>query len=260
MERVKIWRPGFSDDIHLSASDFNQFEFKPHVHQDFHLGMIERGSQRFFHKGKKQLLGPGALSLLNPDELHDGTGPESGYRVRVFNLPQSWIERELEASHYFHTALCHDPHLYRALFSLHQEMELTPDAEGFDARLLVLTSLLFQRYGEGKVPLQTHKLSASQCAHIKDFLRAHLDSKLSLEAMSAQTGLSKFAFLRQFKQAFGLTPHAYLTQLRVEQGRALLCAGMSVAEVAQQVGFYDQSHFVKAFKRAFGSAPGCVSL
>ncbi len=255
MEKVKIWQPAFSNDILLSHSDYDKFCFEPHVHQDFHIGLIEQGSQTFFHKGKTHQLGPGAISLLNPDEVHDGAGPESGYKVRVFNLPPSWLAGQLGGENYFKHALSDDPMLYQQLLILHQWLEREPDNPALEGQLLQLLSLSLQRHGETVQTDKQHKLSASQLAYVKDYLLANLEYKVSLEQMAELLGLSKFQFLRQFKQAVGVTPHAYLTQLRVEMSKVLLCSGINVIQAGQQVGFYDQSHFNKAFKRAFGIAP-----
>jgi AraC-like DNA-binding protein len=69
------------------------------------------------------------------------------------------------------------------------------------------------------------------------------------------TGLSQFALLRAFRAEMGLPPHAYLNQLRVRQARQLLDAGVSAAEVAARVGFADQAHLTRHFKRVVGVPP-----
>jgi AraC-like DNA-binding protein len=71
-------------------------------------------------------------------------------------------------------------------------------------------------------------------------------------------GLNPCHFARQFKAAMGLPPHQYVITRRVERARRLLRAGtdLSLAEVAAQVGFYDQSQFSHHFKRLVGVTPG----
>jgi AraC-like DNA-binding protein len=69
-------------------------------------------------------------------------------------------------------------------------------------------------------------------------------------------GLGRFQFLRQFKNTVGMTPHAWLTRLRLERAcAALRQGGRLVADVAQESGFYDQSHFNRAFRLAYGVPP-----
>jgi AraC family transcriptional regulator len=70
--------------------------------------------------------------------------------------------------------------------------------------------------------------------------------------------LSPFHVARLFKQALGVSPHQYLIQVRVNSARSLLSAGSgerSLAEVASAVGFADQSHLTRHFKRLLGVTP-----
>jgi AraC-like DNA-binding protein len=53
-----------------------------------------------------------------------------------------------------------------------------------------------------------------------------------------------------------MTPHAYLRQVRVERAKEMLAAGLSISEVALAVGFFDQSHLTRYFKRILGLTPG----
>ena len=69
------------------------------------------------------------------------------------------------------------------------------------------------------------------------------------------TGLSQFALLRAFRAATGLPPHAYLNQVRVRRARLLLDDGVPAADVAGQVGFADQAHLTRHFKRVVGVPP-----
>ena len=63
------------------------------------------------------------------------------------------------------------------------------------------------------------------------------------------------ALIAAFKRALGLTPHAYLTQLRLRAALRQLQAGQSLADAASAAGFYDQSALHKHFKRSFGITP-----
>jgi AraC-like DNA-binding protein len=78
-------------------------------------------------------------------------------------------------------------------------------------------------------------------AAIVDFMHAHHDQDLSLDDMGRRFALTPFQLIRAFKKAVGLTPHAYLTQLRLNQACRLLRRATPIAEAAAAVGFYDQS-------------------
>jgi AraC family transcriptional regulator len=90
------------------------------------------------------------------------------------------------------------------------------------------------------------------------FIQDHYAEPIALDDIAAAAHLSPYHLARLFKQATGHTPHQYLIQMRVNSARALLTSGAgqrSLAEVAAAVGFADQSHLTRHFKRQFGITP-----
>lgn len=79
---------------------------------------------------------------------------------------------------------------------------------------------------------------------------------LDLEELARRTGLSRFQVLRVFKKHYGVPPHVYQNCVRVGRATELLRHGRSPAEVAVELGFADQSHLTRLFRRAFGVTPG----
>lgn len=79
---------------------------------------------------------------------------------------------------------------------------------------------------------------------------------VTLESLAQQVGLNKFHLCRAFRDEVGLPPYAYLTHLRVARARRLLARGLGPAEVALEVGLYDQSQLNRHFKRIVGVTPG----
>ena len=89
-----------------------------------------------------------------------------------------------------------------------------------------------------------------------DFVHGHLAEDISLESLAGAAGLSPFHFARLFKRSTGLSPHQYVLRCRVERARGLLMRSKSsIAEVAVDVGFCDQSHLAAHFKRVYGVSP-----
>jgi AraC-like DNA-binding protein len=90
----------------------------------------------------------------------------------------------------------------------------------------------------------------------REFLAATLAENANLDELAAATQTNKFVLIRYFRKKLGTTPHHYLLQLRIERARNLLARGAAPAEVAAAVGFADQGHFGRHFKRAVGMPPG----
>jgi AraC family transcriptional regulator len=88
------------------------------------------------------------------------------------------------------------------------------------------------------------------------FIDANLGQRMGLPKIAAAAGLSTFHFGRLFKQATGLSPHQYLLDRRISVAKDMLrTQRLSVAEIAAELGFYDQSHFSQVFKRNVGMTP-----
>jgi len=87
-------------------------------------------------------------------------------------------------------------------------------------------------------------------------LHVQVGAKVELRSLSEQTGLSRFQLLRAFKRKYGLPPHAYHLRMRIGLAQGSLRAGSTLAAVAAEYGFFDQSHFSKHFKRVVGLTPG----
>jgi len=90
-------------------------------------------------------------------------------------------------------------------------------------------------------------------------MRRRLTEPLTLGEIAAAAGLSPFHFARQFKAATGHPPHEYLVRLRVDRAQELLRrhgGQWTMAAIAQECGFSDQSHLARHFKRVLGVTPG----
>jgi len=94
-------------------------------------------------------------------------------------------------------------------------------------------------------------------ARIDRWLRAHLSEPLRIADLAAHCGFSMRRFHQLFIDAFGETPHRYLQRLRLDTSLTLLAdPRLSLADIALDIGFGDQSAYTHAFTRRFGLAPG----
>lgn len=91
---------------------------------------------------------------------------------------------------------------------------------------------------------------------IQDFISHYYLEEITLDKLAEVSGLSKYHLIRDFKKAYKLPPHAYQTVLRVNFAKeALKKRQDSIAAVAQNAGFFDESHFIKVFKQYAGTTP-----
>lgn len=249
----------------LSDASYSQFEFEPHYHLDYHIGLVMQGVQRQRFQGQSVLLGPGRISVMPPGEIHDGSRYRDGsYQMKTFRLSSELLEstqQEVFACHQpteFAGAMLENPRLASQLVRLHQHIQSAGQLSPISVESLwlqLMAPLLSELCKTRPVAIKGG-LSNAQMRDIEAYCHAHLADKITLPQLAKLCGLSRFQLLRRFNQHTGLTPLAWLIRLRLERACLLLRRPhQSIAEIASQVGFYDQSHFNRAFRSAYGVAP-----
>jgi AraC family transcriptional regulator len=129
-----------------------------------------------------------------------------------------------------------------------------------DVRLRLLLGHVLTTYG-GLPPSARFngRLDARRLTRVVEFIEDRLEGRLALRELAEVAALSPFHFLRAFRRATGLTPHAYVTARRMERAlRILLTTDRPVLEIAARLGYANPAHFRRAFRGAFGVAPGEV--
>ena len=100
------------------------------------------------------------------------------------------------------------------------------------------------------IPLSRHLL------RVRDLIDRAYAAPLDVPALARSAHVSEAHFSRQFRAAFGETPHRYLLRRRMERAKALLRAGdLPVTEVCLAVGFSSHGSFSNAFRRHVGTTP-----
>lgn len=155
-----------------------------------------------------------------------------------------------------------DALLAHIALSLQEELQQHPPAKignlYAETAAQMLVAHLLRHYTTTDVTIheQSRTLSSSQMRRLTDFILAHLNQNLSLEMLAQQVGFSPYHFARLFRLATGESPHQFVLRQRIEAARHLLKeTNMSLAQVALEVGFPQQSHFTQAFKRHVGTTP-----
>ncbi|KKA15842.1 AraC family transcriptional regulator [Sinorhizobium meliloti] len=262
-ERTRFWRdPRFKGMECLSAT-FITHEFAPHAHDTFSIGAIEAGSQISTIKGERSQTGPGDLYLINPDEIHDGHPGHEGYRYRMIypstdllvEILEDVTGRSFRGTPSFSRLLLTDRELALGFQRAHRALEGKVGTLEADESMFGFLARLFERHGNAIiVPLQTRESSAVHRA--RDYLVENYTHDIGLEELAKLAGLSRAHLIRAFRKEFHITPHAFLTDKRVREAKALLRRGWSAADTAYHCGFADQAHFSRHFKARTGVTPG----
>lgn len=250
--------------IETLRAHFRGHAYDPHWHDSYLVGVTEQGVQQFHCRRARHTSTPGQVFLLEPGEVHDGHAPtEDGFTYSMLYLEPDWLECELRSlfedapAHCqpsFAGTLASDPQLALATLTafraLHQQELRMLRQAAVDQLLVRMTDHLHWRSRQRQDPrLPLVALRA------RDYLQAHLGEDIGLDDLALAVGVDRFRLSRAFKAAFGLAPHAYLIQLRLSRARQLLARGQTPAEVASALGFADQSHLGRWFRRAYRLTP-----
>lgn len=235
-----------------------------HTHATYGFGLLEQGAQRSASGRGRVDAHAGDLITTNPGEVHDGQpldGPSRRWRMVYVDADVfSSIHGEPAGSVEFTRPVIQDGALRNALQRLLDRLErwhLGRRMNGaatlaFEESLVETCTLLLQRHATAS-PLRE---SDADVALVRERLADDLLEVPSLGELAAMTGLSKYQLLRRFEKTYGLPPHAWLLQQRIERARGLIRAGASLSSAAASVGFSDQSHMTRLFTRQFGFTPG----
>ena len=90
----------------------------------------------------------------------------------------------------------------------------------------------------------------------KEYIEDNFNRNIGLEELASLTGLSRSWFARGFRESTGIAPYSFILQIRVRRAKELLLDHKTpIATIATLVGFADQSHFTKTFRRYAGATP-----
>ena len=284
-ERARLTRAPHLRGAEVLEATYVRQTFARHTHEEFAIGVVDRGVHVSEWGGATHAAGPGAVVVNNPGDWHTGrAGDGAGWTYRMLYPPADlvasvaaeladWPGAPCGAARArglprFAAPVLDDPVAAAQLGGL--VTALLAGAEPLDthARFLAVCARLLRRHALERPPLgpgRTPPREPRAVRRAREYLDAYVDAPAgggaaggaaSLDVLARVAGLSPLYLVRAFGRAVGLPPHAYLTQARVRRAKRLLAAGEPPAAVAARFGFADQSHLTRHFRRAVGVPPG----
>jgi len=263
-EQTKFWLAQDIGQVELLRARYITHAFSRHTHEGFAIGIIEQGAEQFYYRGATHVAPAGSIVLINPGEVHTGhAAGDDGWVYRML-YPEAGLLQQAASEAagrdrgipYFPEPVIKDAYLTQLIRNLHRTLEESDSHLARQAQFLeTLVQLVLHHADDrpGMSPINGPHRAVQQA---RAYLEAHFTENITLAELTQVAGLSRFHLTRLFRQALGLPPHAYLTQVRVRQAKALLVADLPIAQVAAETGFTDQSHLTRHFKRVVGVTPG----
>lgn len=256
VESVRAWASPVPGVAEVLRARFTDHAYPSHTHDTWTLLLVDTGAVRYdLDRREHGALGD-RVTLLPPGVTHDGRAVTSaGFRKRVVYLDAPVLDTRRVGAAVDHPGWV-DQALRREVSRLHQA--LTDPAETFEAedRLASVTDRLDRLLG---APAPPRHLDVGTAARLRELLDARPATAPTLVEAGALLGVSPTHLVRSFSATYGIAPHRYLTGRRVDRARRLLLAGEPPVAVAVAVGFHDQPHLTRHFRRYLGVTPAAYA-
>lgn len=249
-------------ELLLAKRDANYWRV---FHERYVICTCSNGAASGRYRGKTQFLSNRGHALIEPGETHITTAIHKPVDHKVLQIAPTIVEdasREmgLVGTPHFRVDQIPDNAFYFALEQFYDAVLGEATALEQQSRFTVCLHLLLERHTERTPPAHGTVNSCRAIERAKDYLQSRFNESVTLDELSAATGLSRFYLLRIFAKHVGLPPHAYQIHIRIERASALLRAGVPPSNAALLVGFADQSHFTRHFKRICYTTPSKYAL
>src|SRR3954470_1485102 len=245
---------------------YSRQRFPRHTHECFVVCVNERGAHASWYRDRHVIIPERAVTVVPPELVHSGQAvPGLPWHYRAI-YPGTHLVEEIASelgmprgTPSFAAPFAEDTQLADAFIAAHRRIETSDDdleREGLVVRTLM--KVIGRLAREGCTIDQRTRRSAG-VERALDLIRSCYARRLSLAELGRAAGVSRYSLIRAFDRDVGMSPYTYLMQVRVERAVALLRAGVSIAAAAQRVGFADQSHLSRTFKRWVGVTPGAFA-
>lgn len=258
---TRYWWDRHTPGLSLMCADFTTQEYPLHTHEAFVIAVTETGGSVIRSRGVVEPAHSSTLCVFNPVEPHAGwMGRSRHWRYRSLYLTRSAIDAVarglgIEDVPYFTRNMFDDPDLIGGFLSLHHALEEGHDLFRERELLFATFGRLFRRHGSGGGRIEPAPRDLVLLRTVTGLMGERYADDLRLDDLSTAVGLTPFQLIGLFKRSVGMTPHAYLTQVRLKRACRHLRRGQPIAHAAVAAGFYDQSALTKHFKRCYGITP-----
>lgn len=257
----RYWKSRNEDEmLFLTASSTSSAEQdklpKAHFHNTFTMSALEGGALPLSFKDHSVVLHPGEILIIGRKIPHM---VEPIYKDEACNYRSITINKELlgddlltkiKHSENSVSKIC-DEKIWRDFLREQQYME-NGETKGINEIRDISEKILSEI--EDNI-LFRFQIKSPYIRTLIDYIEENYLSSPGIEELAGIVNLSSYYLTRLFKQEIGMSPHAYINQLRINRAGDLIQQGESLLGIAYELGFADQSHFSKTFLKLTGMSP-----
>lgn len=247
--------------VEMRSADRSSACYHTHSHDEFSFGVIDAGVADYQNLKRSNRIGAGTTVTINPGDAHSCNPQAGNWSYRMLFVDSHWIG-QLQQEMFNLQGMDYRafPELYETDPKSYQGFDLLFNSLKDNGSSLVAESLLIQfleqRYWSvASIAKEVKSPDLHRVTRVKELILDQLDTNLSLDQFAECSGLSRYHLIRSFKARYGQSPHAFQLDQRIKKAKALLQQGSSLVDTATQLGFADQSHFQRNFKKRLAVTP-----
>jgi AraC-like DNA-binding protein len=257
--RTRFWRPdtaAVTGMLRVEHEDRAKISYAEH----FGVVVLYEGAFDGWYRGRVHTHVAGSLKLKEPGEIHRGLRVHTPFTIQGAGFAPELVAVAADALslrgalHFKAAGFAPGERATRLAFAMHDAL-VSEDATEIE-RATRVSETLSELLCGSPVTIRRAPLAVRRA---RAFLHDALTDKITLDDLAEHAALDKFHLVRAFRAEVGLPPYEYLTHLRVCRATELLRQGVRVAEVAQAVGFCDESQLHRHFRRIVGLSPGAYA-
>lgn len=258
-ESMSIWHSSRLGATVVWADNVQQGQ-PDHLHDDLQIVQIIRGAPTFTIDNKPFAVKPLDFVVVKPGVVHSVDLMQGGTAsARILHLTLDRLAEATRDGRSLFNAVFASPELTARFRNLHQAVYTGATALELDETALQVVSTIASITGPDHRSHAIERPSDACLNSIREYIDAHANDPITLDDLVRVSCISKFHLIRAFKERFGMTPHRYQLQARVNKARRLILEGAAPAAAASATGFVDQSHMNRQFTRFIMESPGQVA-
>lgn len=231
---------------------------KAHFHNEVSIGLIERGGTKTEIGGNTYELTEKTFLIIPPSIPHKC----NPYNYKSWNFRMLYINTEwfksgfnIESEKIKFDYMKVNQKKFLEIIRLTDDIENKAIDIENESKLLNYISLLIENDNVDLNEDVSENFNLKRISEITLYLNENYRKDIMLDDLANIAQVSKYYLIRKFNDYYGLSPHQYITNLRINYAKKLLKSKKDFVDVAIESGFYDQSHFIKCFKEYTGVTP-----
>ena len=235
-----------------------------HAHPAYQVGILEGGRSRAFYRGLHQTSAD-ELIVFDSGEPHGGyvIGHEGWLRRTFLDIEPCALQRigcavTGRSVPAFHFPALGVADLFAPFASLFADLRQGVPKLEAEARTVDALLLLLERHADVRLRPRPIGQEPKAVREVRAYLEANLAENVSLEVLGEVTQMNWDYLRKAFRAHIGVPPHRYQVLLRLGRAKRLITNGAPLAQTAVAVGFADQAHLTRAFRRHLEMTPGSL--